>query len=148
SVQDNDVRQVTLIMAAEIDGLLRLARRDQQGALATLSRAAQFEAGRPNPIARPYPIKPAGELYAETLLATGDAAGAVAQYEAALARTPRRALSLLGLARAAKAAGMAEEAAKAAKEFLEVWHGADKSRSEFAEMRSLIPKPVPSKIQR
>lgn len=60
---------------------------------------AQLEAKRPKPVARPYPIKPAAELYGEIPLGTGDHAAAAAQFKAALARTPGRAASLLDLAR-------------------------------------------------
>jgi hypothetical protein len=59
------------------------------------------------------------------------------QFQTSLARTPRRAASLLGLARAAKAAGKPAEAAKAAKAFLAVWHLADRGRPETAEALSL-----------
>ena len=76
TVPDRDARDVAAIMAAEIDGLIRLARNDRAGSLAALARAAALEAKRPRPVARPYPIKPAGELYAEILLGTGDAAAA------------------------------------------------------------------------
>ena len=71
---DDDARtatrkEIAQIMAAELDGLMRLgARTIAPGALAALARAAALEAKRPKPIARPYPIKPAAELYAEILL--------------------------------------------------------------------------------
>ena len=128
---------VAAIMAAELEGLIKLGRNDRSGALASLARGAQLEAGRPRPVARPYPIKPAGELYAEILLGTGDAAAATKQFTAALARTPERAASLLGLARAESAAGRHAEAAKTARRFLAAWHLADKDRPELAEMRAL-----------
>ena len=137
TVPDRDAREVAAIMAAELDGLVKLGRNDRPGALASLARAAQLEAGRPRPVARPYPIKPAGELYGEILLGTGDVAGAAAQFKAALARTPGRAASLLGLARAASVAGPRTEAVKAAKDFLAAWHLADANRPELAEMRAL-----------
>jgi tetratricopeptide (TPR) repeat protein len=137
TIPDQDAREVAAIMAAEIDGLIKLAKNDRPGALAALKRASQLESQRPRPIARPYPIKPAGEIYGEILLGTGDVAGAIAQFKAALARTPRRAQSLLGLARAESAAGHRAEAAKAAKDFLAAWHLADKDRPELAEARSL-----------
>jgi tetratricopeptide (TPR) repeat protein len=138
TVPDSDARGVAAIMAAELEGIIKLGRGDRKGALASLGRAAQLEAGRPRPVARPYPIKPAGELYGEILLGTGDAAAAIAQFTAALARTPGRAASLLGLVRAANAAGQHAVAAKAAKEFLAAWHLADKDRPELAEMRAVI----------
>ena len=136
-VPDRDAREVAQIMAAELDGLIKLGRNDRAGALASLARGAQLEAKRPRPVARPYPIKPAGELYGEILLGTGQAAAAVTQFMASLARTPRRAASLLGLARAGSVAGPHTVAVRAAKDFLAAWHLADKNRPELAEMRAL-----------
>jgi hypothetical protein len=137
TVPDRDAREIAQIMAAELEGLSKLARNDRAGSLAALARAARLEAMRPRPVARPYPIKPAGELYAEILLGTGDAAAAVTQFKASLARTPGRAASLLGLARAASVAGPPAEAVKAAKAFLADWHLADSDRPEIKEARAL-----------
>jgi len=137
TIPDADARDVAQIMATELDGMLRLSRGDRSGALAMLARAAALEAKRPKPIARPYPVKPAGELYAEILLGTGDIAAALTQFQATLSRTPRRAGALLGLSRSFEAAGRHAEAAKVAKEFLAVWHLADAGRQELAEMRAL-----------
>jgi hypothetical protein len=138
TIPDRDARDVAQIMAAELEGLIKLGRNDRAGALAALARGAQLEAKRPKPVARPYPIKPAAELYGEILLGTGDAKAAAVQFKAALARTPRRAQSLLGLARAASVAGPKTVAIKAAKDFLAAWHFADKDRPELAEMRALV----------
>jgi predicted Zn-dependent protease len=91
----------------------------------------------PRPVARPYPVKSAAELYGEALLAAGDAPGAMRQFQASLARTPRRAASQLGLARALAKAGRRTEAAKAAREFVAMWHAADRERTELAEMKAL-----------
>jgi tetratricopeptide (TPR) repeat protein len=137
TVPDRDAREVAQIMAAELEGLIKLGKNDRAGALAVLARGAQLEARRPRPVARPYPIKPAGELYAEILLGTGDTAAAVTQFKASLARTPGRAASLLGLARAASVAGPRADASKAAKDFLAAWHLADADRPEMNEMRAL-----------
>jgi tetratricopeptide (TPR) repeat protein len=137
SVPDRDAREIAQIMREELDGLMREGAGDKAGALAAFARAAAFEAKRPNPIARPYPVKPAAELYGEALLRAGDATTAATQFQASLTRAPRRAASLLGLARAAKAAGKAAEAAKAAKDFLAAWHLADNGRPELAEARAL-----------
>jgi len=52
-------------------------------------------------------------------------------------RTPRRAASLLGLARAAQKTGHRAESAEAAKDFLAAWHLADTDRPELAEARAL-----------
>jgi hypothetical protein len=61
----------------------------------------------------------------------------VKQFQAALARTPRRAASLLGLARAASKAGQKAVGTRAANDFLAAWHLADASRPEIAEARAL-----------
>src|SRR5205823_4275488 len=66
-----------------------------------------------------------------------EAAAAVPQFRSALARTPRRARSLLGLARAAQKAGQHAAAVDAAKAFLAAWHLADPDRPELAEARAL-----------
>jgi len=137
TIPDTDAREIAGITAVELDGLIRAARADSPGALKAFATAASIEAKRPKPIARPYPIKPAVELYAEALLASGDAAGAVAQFRASLARTPRRAASLIGLARAAAKAGQRELALTAAKDFLSAWHLADANRAELAAARRL-----------
>jgi tetratricopeptide (TPR) repeat protein len=141
TVPDADARGIAAIMGAELDGLLRVARGDRAGGLAALERAAALEAKRPRPIARPYPIKPAGELHAEALLDAGDAAAAVAEFQKALTRTPRRAASLLGLARAYEKARRRADAAKAAREFLAVWHLADATRPELTEARQIAKQP-------
>ena len=138
TLPDRDAREVAQIMAAELDGLMRLARNDHQGALASLARGAQLEARRPRPVARPYPVKPAGELYGEILSGTGDTTAAIVQFRAALVRTPKRAAALLGLARAASAAGQTALATRTARDFLAIWRFADKDRPELAEARQMV----------
>src|SRR5262249_28267799 len=103
-------------------------------------RAAQLEAARPRPNARPYPIKPDVELYAEALLDAGNPQAAVREFRASLARTPRRAASLLGFAAAASAAGMRGDAERAAREFLEMWRRADPDRAEIARARAILTR--------
>ena len=138
SIPDPSARAVSDIMADEIMGLVDIALGDRPAGLVALARAADAEAKQPRPIARPYPIKPAAELYGEALLAAGEPAKAVAQFRRALDRTPRRAAGLLGLARAAQKAGMATEAARAAKDLLDVWQRADPGRPELAEVRRML----------
>ena len=74
TVPDRDAREIAAIMAAELGGLIKLGRNDRAAALTALARGARLEAARPKPVARPYPVKPAGELYGEILLGTGNAA--------------------------------------------------------------------------
>ena len=61
----------------------------------------------------PMPVKPAHELRGELLLTLGRAADAQAAFERSLVRQPKRALSLLGLARAAAAAGATDISTRA-----------------------------------
>jgi uncharacterized membrane protein len=77
------------------------------------------------------------ELYAEALLGLGNPPAAVAEYRRVLLRTPHRPAALLGLARAARAAGDGAQSASAAAEFLRIWHGADTDRPELREARDL-----------
>ena len=135
---DADARQLAHIMQLELAGVVKAATGERTAALAALEQAAALEAGRPRPNARPYPIKPAVELYAETLLASGNPRSAVKEFQASLARTPRRAASVIGLARATQAAGLRTEALRAAREFLTIWRLADPDRAELNEMRALL----------
>jgi tetratricopeptide (TPR) repeat protein len=130
-------KQLAEVMYRQIGGLYQIMRGEQAEGLAALESAAGLESRMPKPIARPYPIKPAGELYAEALLASGDAAGAVQQFQAALKRTPRRAASVIGLARSAAAARQPALASRTAREFLAMWKLADAGRPEIKEAQAL-----------
>jgi len=132
---DPDNKRLASIMSGELAGLIQLARGQKTEAMQTLTGAARAESQLPRPIARPYPVKPAVEVYAEALLLSGNAGEAVRQFQASLARTPRRAASLIGLARAAQTAGQREVAVKAAREFIEMWHAADADRAELKDAR-------------
>jgi tetratricopeptide (TPR) repeat protein len=135
---DRDAREVASIMGDELQGVMQFARGNRDEALRTLARSAEAESRRPRPIARPYPIKPAGELYGEFLLASGNGRAAITQFQAALVRTPRRPASLLGLAAAAASVGSLTESATAASEFIKIWHRADPGRPELTDAQNLI----------
>ena len=130
-------RQLAQIMMAEVAGLIQIAQGDKAAGLRALADGARIEASMPKPIARPYPIKPAQELYGEALLETGNAAGAVVQFQAALARTPRRAAALLGLAKSQAKAGASAKGRATARAFLQMWHLADSGSPQLAEARAL-----------
>lgn len=137
---DPDNKRLASIMSGEVAGLIQLVRGQKSEAMQTLAGAARAESQLPRPTARPYPVKPAVEVYAEALLLSGNAGEAVRQFQASLARTPRRAASLIGLARAAQAAGQREVAAKAAREFIEMWHAADPDRPEMKDARAIVAR--------
>ena len=68
------------------------------------------------------PIKPVHELYGEILLDLGRPDEATEEFETSLLRMPRRARSLLGLARAS-AAGEPGKASETYRELTRVWSG-------------------------
>ncbi|HXH05762.1 MAG TPA: tetratricopeptide repeat protein, partial [Vicinamibacterales bacterium] len=94
-------------------------------AVAALAAAGDLERRLPAGMGPPRPIKPSDELAGEVCLELGLTAEARAAFERALARYPKRSLSLLGLARAAAAAGDESGSAAAYAELLENWRDAD-----------------------
>jgi tetratricopeptide (TPR) repeat protein len=111
------------IMAQSVAGLTAYRRGDQEGGLRLVERAAARYV--PFDFGPPVPVKPPQELAGEMLLELGRANDARASFEQSLKRAPRRVESLLGLARAAAAAGDRETARKTYTELLEIWHAAD-----------------------
>jgi tetratricopeptide (TPR) repeat protein len=126
------------IMEKEVSALALLAKGKQDEALALLKEAAELEARMPPPSGPPDPIKPAPELYGEVLLELGKAEEAGRQFQASLLRTPNRAASLLGAARAAAKAGDREAARRHYATLAEVWRDADASLPDLAEVRTYL----------
>ena len=110
---------------------------DREEALDTARRAAELEETVEKHPVTPGPLLPARELYADMLLESGDAAAALAAYEATLAREPRRARALYGAGRAAEQAGALAAAARYAGELLELMDRADPTRPEPAWARGV-----------
>jgi tetratricopeptide (TPR) repeat protein len=126
------------IMAAQVEGLSKFLKGDQQGGLEQLAAAAQLEERLDPPNGPSYPIKPSQELYAEVLLQAGRGREAQQAFEASLSRTPRRSLSVLGLARAALGNGDAETAAEAYGQLSTTWAAADPGR-DLDEVKGFRP---------
>ena len=93
------------ILENEVAAVAQLARGQHDAALALARAAADIVLTLSPPSGPPEPIKPALELYGELLLAANLPAEAATAFEQALLRTPKRTPSLLGLGRAAAAAG-------------------------------------------
>jgi tetratricopeptide (TPR) repeat protein len=93
---------------------------DLDAAIAAAHEAAEVEAALPVDFGPPIAFKPPRELEGELLLEAGRAEEAVAAFRTALERTPRRARSLEGLARAADAAAQPALAARARAELARV----------------------------
>ncbi len=117
-------------------GLLARARRDQRGLLETL-RALQTADRSP-----PGEGMPVGfilhEGIADTLLAIGDAAGALAAYEAVVREYPGRARAMLGAARSAKRSGDSENARAWYAKLVAQWSEADPTTEGLAEARAAV----------
>jgi tetratricopeptide (TPR) repeat protein len=86
---------------------------------------------------RLYPLR---ELLAELLLEMGQPAAAQAEYETALRQTPNRYRALLGMGRAAKAAGDREKAADYYGKVVSLAQNADTERPETAEAKAFLSK--------
>ncbi|MFB6240674.1 MAG: hypothetical protein ABEJ46_03785, partial [Gemmatimonadota bacterium] len=108
---------------------LRAAVAREEGRLAEALERARTAAERaerqPVPYGPPSTYKPPRELEGEILLAMERPQAAMAAFRQGLERTPRRPASLLGMARAARAAGEAERAATAYARLEAVWERAE-----------------------
>jgi len=93
------------ILEKEVAAIARLAAGQTDEAVRLAREAADIELTTSAPSGPPDPMKPALELYGETLLAANRPAEAIAAFEQSLLRTPKRTPSLLGLARASVRAG-------------------------------------------
>ncbi|MDA7526421.1 hypothetical protein OAG85_02805 [Verrucomicrobiales bacterium] len=90
------------IMETQLEALILLADGRREQAVKRMKDAVAAEERLPVGYGPPIPVKPSRELLGETLLNLGQPKEAQAHFEASLARTPRRTLSLIGLAAAAR----------------------------------------------
>jgi len=93
------------VMQKSLRALVAQGRGDTVTALGMLDEATAAEDAMALDYGPPAIVKPSHEVYGEVLLKLGRPADARAQFEKALARAPRRSLSLAGVARAAKSTG-------------------------------------------
>jgi tetratricopeptide (TPR) repeat protein len=96
---------ITRVTTLQLEGLLDLARGHERAGLELLRKAVQIQETMPLAYGPPSPVKPPHELLGEVLLELGYHDEASTVFDKALAFAPRRALSLLGAARAAKKSG-------------------------------------------
>jgi len=112
------------IMAQELEAVVLEAEGKRDEALGAAARAAAAEDALSFEFGPPVPVKPAHELLGEMLLAAGRAKEAEAQFERTLAKCPKRAPALRGLAQAARQSGDAQTAQRTADDLKAFWHGA------------------------
>jgi tetratricopeptide (TPR) repeat protein len=125
------------ILTNEVAAAASLARGRMEQAVSHAQTAADVELTMSPPSGPPDPIKPALELYGETLLAANRPEDAMRVFERSLQRTPNRTPSLLGLARAAAKSGATAIARRAYTELAEM-PGAAPAAPAVREARSWL----------
>ncbi len=126
--------QSASIMEKELRALLLLPEQRKE-ALEILRQAAEEEKNMTFDFGPPVPVKPANELLGETLLQIDQPQEALKFFEQAQRRAPKRALSLLGEARAAVKSGNATRAQQRYAELRKIWQHADFGTPELAELK-------------
>ncbi|MGH7702148.1 MAG: tetratricopeptide repeat protein, partial [Gemmatimonadales bacterium] len=104
---------VPVILEFSLRAELLRQRGARDEAIALLRRATALEDGMPAEFGPPAVVKPSHEFLAGLLLEGGRPAEAMAQFQRALELAPGRSAALLGLGRAARAAGEQAVAARA-----------------------------------
>ena len=121
------------VLRKELDALFAFAQGDSEKAVALAREALADALSMPYKFGPPFVVKPPAELLGDVLLELGRTEEAVAAYKDQLTRTPRRANTLLGLARAAKMQGDEVTAADAYRQLKGVWRNADVSLDAMLE---------------
>lgn len=126
------------IMAQQLTATLLRADGKRDEAISVLRAAAALEEALPFDYGPPEPVKPPREMLGEFLLDAKRPAEAKAEFERALARTPRRSRALLGLARAHVALGDVQKAAAAYAQFRASTARSDTGVAEVAEAEKYL----------
>ena len=125
-IMEKELRALLLLVQGDGDGSVRLMKE-----ATTLEDSRRFRFGsRP-----PFIIKPAHELFGEILLELDRPEEARKQFDLALDWAPKRALSLLGLARASAKSGDQLRAQQTYSELRKFWHKADSELPQLEELR-------------
>ena len=127
----------TPILEAQLRGALLAAAGKWNEAVAAVKSAAASEDAIPAEFGPPMIAKPSHELLGEILLGAGKPAEAQIEFARALAAAPGRSRSLIGLARAASAAGDRSTVESAVATLRANWHAADNDLPELAELAKL-----------
>jgi hypothetical protein len=133
-----DSRASVRVLAKELRSAILAASKRADEAIVLATDAAAQEEAMPFEFGPPQIVKPTQELLGEILLGVGKPAAAQAAFTKSLARTPGRSRSLVGLARAASAAGDRATAESAVARLKANWHAADKDVPELAELSRLV----------
>jgi tetratricopeptide (TPR) repeat protein len=133
-----DGRAAFGVLAKELRAAIASAAGKHDEAISLARAASESEEGMPYEFGPPQFVKPTHELLGEVLLKAGKPAEAQAAFARSLSRMPGRARSLIGLARAAHAAGDKSTAETAVAQLKASWHAADKNLTELTELTKLL----------
>lgn len=131
-------RRVPEIQKLQLQALILSAEGHDDQAIAVMQHAVTMEKDLPYAFGPPSPEKPSYELLGELLLKNKKPLQAGEAFETSLKLAPRRAESLLGLARAESAAGDKASAAGSYRELLKIWTNADSGYVLGEEARRYI----------
>lgn len=123
------------LAATQIDGLVARRAGEPERAVALLTEAAALDTVFGSPVG-PWTTIPAREMAGRALLEAGRPGEALPMFENSLALQPNRPKSLLGLARARRAAGDTAGAADAYRGLVDVWKNVDPDFPGLAEARA------------
>jgi tetratricopeptide (TPR) repeat protein len=126
-------REAVEIMEKELQALLLTEDGHSKEAIELMIEATSAEDRTSFDFGPPLPPKPSHELFGELLLRLGQPDAAREQFEMALIRAPKRALSLLGLSRALTEMGDKTAARKTLTELRTMWRRADKELQEAVD---------------
>ena len=129
-------KRVAAVMAQQLEAVLIFVEGRRDEAIVLARQAAAVEDQLTFEFGPPLPVKPGHEFVADLLMEVRRPGEAIPEYEAALKRHPGRALSLLGLYRAATAVKNTAKAQQAVTELRKVWSRADKNLPELREIAS------------
>jgi len=135
---DSDPAAQGPVSGRTVEGLIHLAQGDREAAMRILSEASELNWEQPTTLlgVPPRPVKPPIEIYAEALLATGDAATALTQFQLGLTRYRGRTNLLLGAARAAQSLGTGALAEQYYQQLNQIWRDAASSHPFREEVRA------------
>ena len=132
-------RRVGQVMAQQLEAALLFIEGRRGEALVLARQAAVVEDSLSFEFGPPVPVKPAYELVGEMLMDLRQPKEAMQAFELSLKKNPKRALSLLGLGRAATQVKDTATARRAYGELQQIWKRADKNLPELKEIGAVRP---------
>lgn len=126
------------IQAEAVAGLAAIAEGKREQGMELLRNAAKREDATEKHPVTPGPLLPAREILGQALLDQGDAAAAMKQFEAVLAKEPNRYRPMLLAAMSAEKAGDKQSARAHYAKLLQVADGADSTRTELASAKRYV----------